>query len=229
MPLHEESPARTIAVSAALGGLGGIPGLGGLAGTIQGSIQAAARARDENFWAMVVARISSLEAWTEGVADLTDPEFLASAHRLFRVAQETSDDGKRTRLAAALANAGPWCQLPRDERERMERVIADLTTREVGLLKILAGPGVWLRNADPEAFASYEWDFSGTFAEFLESRVARGERSEIVAVYSANDSLQEMALVGLWDRGEVGRNRLFSSKVTSRGQNVLTYLESIGS
>lgn len=144
MPMPEERPLVTVAQSTVLGIISSLPGLGGVAGALQGIAQAAAHGRLEDWWAMVAARLSSLEVGVQRIASLDDPEFVSALHRLTRAAQETADDEKRSSLAAALAHSGSWSSLPVDDRERMERLVTDLSSREVKLLRIIADPKAWL-------------------------------------------------------------------------------------
>lgn len=61
MTMPEDSPTKTVIVAATLGALGEVPGLGAVVGAIQGIATAKARERDEEWWAMVAARVQSLE------------------------------------------------------------------------------------------------------------------------------------------------------------------------
>lgn len=153
MSMPESDPRKTVVRATLLGILSEFPGGGGLAGAIQGAAEAASRARDEDWWAMVAARVGSLEGDVQKLVRFDDPEFLATLHRITRAAQETSDEGKRARLAAALAHGGSWSDLPVNRRVRMERLVAVLSTQDVNMLWILHDQFGWLREHDPLAAA----------------------------------------------------------------------------
>lgn len=73
--IPEENPTKTVTAAAALGALGEVPGLGAIVGAIQGVATAKARERDEEWWAMVAARVQSLEAEVKRLVVFDDPQF----------------------------------------------------------------------------------------------------------------------------------------------------------
>lgn len=228
MPIPEESPTKTIIQATLLGMLGDVPGLGGLAGAIEGSLAAKARARDEDWLAMVAARVTLVETQQEAMLDFTDPEFVAAAHRLTRAAQETADDEKRERLAAALAHGGPWSELPLDQRERMERLLAELSSREVFLLGVLSDPRGWLQENDPEAIATYDGQFTGSVQSFLDGHISKGDEAERAAVRSAIESLSRRGLVDVPVNTIMTASGTLQGRATGLGWELVHYLRSIG-
>ena len=228
--MPEHSAARTITQATLLGIVSGVPGVGGAAaGLLQGAADSASRARDEEWWAMVAARVSSLERDVQAIASVEDPEFLAALHRLTRAAQETADETKRERLAAAVVHSGSWSSLPLDDRVRMERLIAELSSREVKLLTILADPRGWLEDVDPAAVQMYENKPMASTQNFLDDHVSQNDLTEQAAVRSALEALQVRALVGAFDaaRATTG-SAVLQSKTTGLGWELVHFLRGIG-
>jgi len=157
-----------------------------------------------------------------------DSEFIAAAHRLIRAAQESADEGKRDRLAAALAHSGSWSELPPDDRERMERLVIELTTREVLLLRIIADPSGWLMNTDPDAIAAYAAGFFGSFSDFLDSHVSKGDLKERAAVRSSVEALQMRGLIGLAFSDQVDGESILRSRASGLGWELVHFLNDIG-
>jgi hypothetical protein len=225
--MPEQNAKKDVLIAAGLGALGDIPGLGGPVAAIQAALQAASRARDEEWWAMALARLASVEKTVDGVVNFDDPEFLASAHRFVRAAQETADNGKRERLAAALSHSGPWSDLEPDYRVRMERLVVDLSTREVNLLQILSNPRGWLEERDPEAVKAYDTQIAGSSFDFIDRYIAGGDLGETAAVRASIDELERRALLGI-NRGMITGSGILTNKVTGPGWEFLHYLQAIG-
>jgi hypothetical protein len=228
LPLPEQSPTRTVVQSALFGLLSGLPGLGAVAGAIQGAMQAASRSRDEDWWAMVAARVLSLEDDVKRFVHFDDPEFVAAAHKFTRAAQETADEEKRRRLAAALSHSGSWSELPRDERERIERALIDLTSREVLLLRILDDPRGWLAGVDAQAALSYEQIIMGSFAGFINEHVVAYSEIDAAAANAGIAELQSRLLVGTNLTTTVTGSSILTPKTTPGGAAVIRYLKAIG-
>ena len=228
LPLSENSPTKTVVQSTLIGLVGGLPGLAALAGTIQGAMQAASRSRDEDWWAMVAARVLSLEDEVKKLVQFEDPEFVAAAHKFTRAAQETADEEKRQRLAAALSHSGSWSELPRDERERVERALIDLTSREVLLLRILDNPRGWLSGTDANAALSYERVVMGSFAGFINEHVVAHSEIDVAAANAGIAELQSRLLVGMNLATAVTGSSILTPKTTPGGAAIVRYLEAIG-
>lgn len=176
---------------------------------------------------MALARLSSVENAVGGVVDFTDAEFIAAAHRFLRAAQETADDGKRERLAAALAHSGPWSDLEPDHRVRMERLVVDLSTREVNLLQILSNPRGWLEERDHAAVKAYDAQIAGSSFDFIDKHIAGGDLGEKAAVRASIEELERRALLGI-NRGMITGSGILTDKVTGPGWEFLHYLQAIG-
>ena len=201
-----------------------MPGGSTVAAAIQATTDAAARARDENWWAMVAARVTSLETDVQKLFTFGDPEFVAAAHRITRAAQETSDNEKQDRLAAALAFSGSWSEMPSDHRERMERLVADLSSREVVLLKILSDPRGWIGALGQ---VKYNTRLSVSVQQFLDEEVSRGDSAQQAAMRSAVKSLTQRGLVDV-PAGMLSGSGVLDGRATGLGRELLHYLERIG-
>lgn len=138
-------------MGATLGFVGSVPVVGGVAaGAIQSALAAAARAKDEEWWAMVAARLASVEAGLRERGEslsLDDPEFLAAVHRATRAAKETADSEKRRILVDALANSGSWSTQPWDRRDRLLALVVRLTPLHVRLLQYFGKPSAFVNRA----------------------------------------------------------------------------------
>lgn len=227
LPMPEHDAKKDIAIAVGLGALGQIPGLGPAAAAIQAKLQAVSRERDEEWWAMALARLSSVETAVEGVVDFSDSEFIAAAHRFLRAAQETADDGKRERLAAALAHSGPWSDLEPDYRTRMERLVVDLSTREVNLLQILSNPRGWLEERDSAAVGAYDSKPVGSSFDFIDEYIAGDDLGAKAAVRVSIEELERRGLLSI-NRGMITGSGILTDKVTGPGREFLRYLQAIG-
>ena len=69
------------------------------------------------FLAVLSARIGSVETQSDSGIAGGDPEFMAAGHRTG--AQETADNEKRERLAAARVHAGSWSKSPSERVDRL--------------------------------------------------------------------------------------------------------------
>lgn len=226
--MPESDPRKAIVQSTLLGLLGDVPGLGALAGAIQGAAEAASRARDEEWWAMVSARLTSLAELVQAMVDFSDPEFVAAAHRLIRAARESADDDKREMLAAALAHSGSWSDLPRDERERMERLVISLSSREVFVLRVMTDPAAWLAENDPDAVAVYNDMLMGSPLEFVHGHIIKGVAEEEQAVKDAIADLQAQRLLGMGFDTIMTGSGILQSRATQLGRQFIAYLQRIG-
>jgi hypothetical protein len=226
LPLPEQNAKKDIAIAAGLGALGDVPGLGWLVGGIEAAIAAAAREKDEEWLAMLAARVASSERALQDVVNFSDPEFLAGAHRLFRAAQETADDEKRRRLAAAAVHSGSWSDLPLDQRERMERLVAELSSREVFALVVMSDPEGWLREHDPEALVTFRGRSTGGTLDVLDHAV-REESGGKVAARSAIESLSLRGLLDIPRAGMMTGQGSLQGRATGLGRELVQYLRSI--
>ena len=109
----------------------------------------------------------------------------------------------------------------------MERLITELTSREIWLLRILADPKGWLEDADSDALADYEDHFSGTFQSFLDRHVIKNDELVRASVRSGIDELTMRGLVGLWEDGTQFASGLFSTKATDLGWELIEYLDHV--
>ncbi|RXZ72763.1 hypothetical protein [Agromyces albus] len=223
MSMPEQNPAVTVAQSAALGLIGSFPGMGVLTGAVQGAFAAKARARDEDFWAMVNARVGALERDLDRVLAWDDNEFVAAAHRIARAAQETADEAKRRILAAALAHSGSWSELPWDEREFLLDIVVDLNAREVYLLGFLHDPREWLTNrgVDPNLIAGN--NLPGSIADLIRTRVA-GDALSFDQAEDAIDGLQRRGLADVPLRTQMSGSGPLAKRTTALGDRVLRFV-----
>ncbi len=219
---------QRVVLSGAIGLLGGVPIIGGgIQGLVEGALGEHARGKNEEFFAMVDARLLAHSDEIKQLVEFTNPEFIASTHRLMRAAQETADDVKRERLAAALAFAGPWSDLPVDKRERMERLVAELTSREVYLLCAVADPRRWLEEHAPEAIVNYERSSTGNAMTFVNDHIIRGNSAEGDAVRSTIEDLTRRGLIVI-PPGMGSSGMILESRATGLGLEFVHYLRGIG-
>lgn len=226
--MPEASALKSVVAGSLLGVLSSVPLAGGaVAGAIEGAILAAARARDEDWWAMISARLLALESEVQENVNLHDPAFVAAVHRLTRAAQESDDNAKRNRLAAAVALSGSWASIPPDHRDRMERILTSSSSREVFLLNVFADPEAWLRSEDPEAVAGYMNMSVGSIDSFIDGHLARRDDAEKTAVIEALDSLSRAGLVSIPRSAMMTGSGILQPRATSLGLAFLRYLRDI--
>lgn len=225
MDMPEESNGKAIALGAAFGALSEIPGLGGIAGGIQAAVAAAARAKDEDWWAMVAARVSAIEDdLGGGVVRYDDPEFLAAVYRLTRAAQETSDDAKRRAYAGILANSGSWSSVPSDERERYERLVREISGRDVLMLAIFRDPRAWLQRHDPTAVEKIEAAIASSIGTFVQTYVAGADPGKIVSARRSIAELESRGLVAVPLNGMMTGAGVLASRITPLGNDLLGFI-----
>jgi len=229
--MPEHNPVAAALQGATFGAIGSVPIVGGIvAGVIQSALESSARARQEDWWATVAARLSVIEEQLGEHLQTDHPEFVSAAFRLTRAAEETADDEKRDRLASALAHAGPWSALPSDRRERMERLLTELTSREILMLRIVADPGAWLKKQNPAAVFAYQGNTTGTFQEFLDSHVSHGDLDEQRNVQATLESLSRRELIGAFAHSMTETRtgeEILAGKAASLGLELLGYLNEI--
>jgi hypothetical protein len=228
LPLPEQDPKKDVAIGVGLGALGDMPGLGWLAGGIEATIAAAARKKDEEWMAMLAAEVKAADKSIQDIINFEDPEFLAGAHRLFRAAQETADDEKRRRLAAAAVHSGSWSDLPPDDRARMERLVTELSSREVFVLMLMSDPKGWLTERHPKAVAELERRITGGALDVLDMYVTEGDRAEKAAVRSAVEALVIRGLLDMPRPGMMTGSGSLQGRATGLGWELVHYLRSIG-
>ncbi len=226
--MPEQSSSKMVTASTLIGVVSGVPVVGGgVAGAIQGAVQAASRARDEEWWAMIAARLTSLEHDVQEMVSFDDRAFLAALHRLTRASQETEDNEKRRRLAAALAYSGSWSSLRSDQRDRMERILIESTSREVHLLRVFADPEAWLAQTDPEAIARYRSMQLASIEEFIDGHIVCGDPDEKRAVEGVIESLSRRGLVQIPTRSMLSGAGVLQGRATSLGHQFISYLQEI--
>ncbi|WP_143736340.1 hypothetical protein [Plantibacter flavus] len=170
--LPEASPVRSVAAGAALGVISGVPVVGAIASsTIAAAVASKQRARDEEFWSWIAARVRMLERDREAFFDPGDDEFFAAVHRALRASRETADQDKRRMLAEAVVNAGSWSSVDLSRRERYLDLISTLTPAHIRLLRFLDTPREWLDRHRPgattEIAAIPNWSFREVMKRFL--------------------------------------------------------------
>ncbi|WP_349426856.1 hypothetical protein [Microbacterium sp. LWS13-1.2] len=127
-----------------------IPGAGPILAEVLGHAVATRQAAMQHDFNAAVAR--ELERVAAGVDEaltvedvIASDEFIASMTRASRVASETSSHAKRRRLAAAVANGGPWAAFPSARRERFTKLVNDYDDLHVWMLQYLNDPEAWLQ------------------------------------------------------------------------------------
>jgi hypothetical protein len=143
MTMPEQNPIREAAVGISAAWASEVPIVGAIVDSTLAVLAARQRQRDEEWWASVVARVDLTEERLEAIARGEDEEFVASALRIGREAQETADVRRREMLARVLANCGSWSDIPYDEREELLPIVLRLTSRQVVILRFLDSPAHW--------------------------------------------------------------------------------------
>jgi hypothetical protein len=225
--MPESSPARDIATAAALGLVGSLPGLGAISATAQAALSAAARQRDEEWWAMVSARVAHLERQLDRVLQFDDPQFVAAAYRLSRAAQETADDAKRRALAAILADSGSWSTLPADDRERLEQLVRELSGRDIVVLHAFQDPRGWVEAREPGAAAGYESMMMGSTGSFVDQHLARGLATSGASLRTTISGLQRRGLVEVPLSTTMTGGGILQKRTTSAGDELLAFIGAI--
>ncbi|MGW9167922.1 hypothetical protein [Agromyces sp. NPDC055658] len=216
--LPEQDVTRTVLTAAMLGALSEIPMVGGAASAaIQARLAAASRERDEEWFAMLAARIANLEV--EGrsrgeTIDIESPEFIAAVHRMTRAAQETADHEKRLMLAGALASAS-ISTLEWNERERFIRLVSDLSPLHVRILGFFASPTTYLRVTDLPSSGGTPFDALMLFL---------GDELDRRQVNDAVEDLVSNLLLGMLPPEMRTPNGMLSPQVTERGDRFLVFL-----
>lgn len=127
-----------------------IPGVGSVLAEALGHAVAARQAALQHSFNVIVA--SELHRVAAGLDQsltvddvVSSDEFVAAMTRASRAASETSSELKRRRLAASVANSGPWALFPQARRERFTKLVNDYDDLHVWMLQYLNSPSVWLQ------------------------------------------------------------------------------------
>jgi hypothetical protein len=224
--MPESDPARDVALGAALGLLGSVPGLGAIAGGAQAALAAASRQRDEEWGAMVGARLRYLEE-NGAPIDFSDPDFVAAVHRLSRAAQETDDERKRRAYAGMLANSGSWSQIPSEERERMERLVRDLSSREILLLLVFRDPESWWEQIEAGGPARYRSQtVMDGISGFINGHVGRFVGITPAQAKVAIDELERRGLASIPYNTSMAPDGVLAKRSTQLGDQLLAFINS---
>lgn len=181
------------------------------------------RQRDEEFWAMLAARLTDVERIVSSIRAGEEDEFVAVAFRLAREAQETADEDRRAMLATVLANSGSWSEIPYDEREELLPIVVRLTPRQVSALQFLDSPAYYYNSAGIRIPASEAEEVEGIGYE-LGMTVYNQDPDNYPKFREAADALDRAGLTNSALNTEVPPQRLLASRITPLGRQVLAYL-----
>ncbi|KAF2418096.1 hypothetical protein [Microbacterium sp. B35-30] len=143
MPSPDSGQARNTIAGIVDAIAGEIPVVGAIVGSFTAVASARQRERDEEFFAMVVAKGAITEERVAAIARGEDDEFLATAYRIVREARETADTSRRQLLARVLANSNGWSTFSLDQRESLLPIVLGMTPLQVVALEYFADPRQW--------------------------------------------------------------------------------------
>lgn len=144
VPPHE--PAEDALAFAGKAALSMVPLVGSIATEVLAHALYSRQIQRQHEFNVAVARALTQAAEdTLTVDDIVgSDEFIAALTRAQRSAAETADEGKRRRLATAVAHGGGWAPFTKSEREQFTRLVDDFDEVHVWLLHYFADPTAWL-------------------------------------------------------------------------------------
>ncbi len=222
MTTPDSSPARNFAKQALAAFARAIPVAGVGIDVFMAGLEAAERERDEQFFAFVAADAKITRDRVDAIAAGREPEFVATARRLAREAQETVSEDKRKLLARILANSGSWSTTPGAEREELLALTLQLSTRQIVVLDFLDDPNHWVERNELE-WPSYMPP--NTRAQAMRYFLARLDTHTFEQLLEVAGELGRLGLIALGDlhapiRSENGRAGI----TTPSGQRLIAFI-----
>ncbi|MFE6254561.1 hypothetical protein [Agromyces sp. NPDC057865] len=229
MSLPEQNPRKTVLEQMIGGAISAIPGIGPVvSGAYLGTIAASAREKDEEWLAMVSARLKFVERELEarGEALEVDGEFIGLFNKAFREARETGEAEKRQILAGIVAHAVDRQSFDWASDEEWLDLTFELSPRHIHVMSFFYDPADWIRSTgeDVEPLSRRGGNFAITIDDVILKYLARGDERRRDRVVSTIRDLERRDLLVV----PLGSNRsaypALQPRTTPRGNQLVEFL-----